>query len=135
MVRELDCWPRLLDVVAVTGVRGGLVLTTPALEQGGFLLTPLVAPPAQGGVGGLVEVLLASTGVGVCAENAMPAGNLLSSLQKARSRAESLLGGAEVRGWWPLLDAPLHAGPKRPLGWRGRRPVALFTPRSAGGGL
>jgi hypothetical protein len=135
MVRELDCWPRLLDVVAATGARAGLVLTTPALEQGGFLLAPLGAPPSQGGVGGLVEVLLGSTGIGVCAENVMPDGRLLSSLQGARKRAEDLLGGATVRGWWPLLDAPLRAGPRRPVGRRGRRPVALFTPRFAAGGV
>jgi hypothetical protein len=135
MVRELDCWPRLLDVVAATGARGGLVLTTPALEHGGFLLAPLGAPPSQGGVGGLVEVLLGSTGTGVCAENVMPDGRLLSSLQGARKRAEDLLGGATVRGWWPLLDAPLRAGSRRPVGRRGRRPVALFTPRFAAGGV
>lgn len=128
MVRELDCVPRLLDVVASSGARVGFVVTVPALEQGRFLLGPIGSPAVQGGADELVEILIGSAGVGVCAEYLMPDDSLRHLLPAAHERAEALLGGS-VRGWWPLLDAPLQPGPRQTLARRGRRPVALFTPR------
>jgi hypothetical protein len=132
MVRELDCVPRLTDVLAISDARAGLVITTPAVESGLPLFDPITAPPSEGGVGGRLEILLASAGDGVCAEALMPADTLETSLRKSRERAESLLG-VPIRGWWPLMDASLHDGARHPFARRGRRPVLLFTPRRQGG--
>lgn len=133
MVRELDCVPRILDLVAATGVAGGLVLTTEAIEQaGGVPLALLAAPPGRGGVLGLLEPLLASAGRGVAAETLLPPGSLAPALAEARSSTAKLLPPSMVpRGWWPLLDAPLVRARERPVGWRSGRPVLRFTPRAA----
>ena len=132
MVRELDCLTGLIDVLASSEARAGLVVTTPALEHGRPLFDPISARPAEGGLGGRLEILLASAGDGVCAETLMPGDTLATTLRRARERAETLLG-LPVRGWWPLMDAPLTSGASRRFARRGRRPVLLFTPRGHSG--
>jgi hypothetical protein len=83
-------------------------------------------------LGGRVEILLASAGDGVCAETLMPGDTLATTLLRARERAERLLG-LSIRGWWPLMDAPLASDAPRRFTRRGRRPVLLFTPRGDSG--
>jgi hypothetical protein len=135
MVRELDCVPRLIDVVAATGLRAGLVLTAPSLELGSSLLAPLAFPVDRGGVLGLLEPLLASTGRGVCAETVMPDGVLRRTLGEARADAlQRLPRGLAPTGWWPLLDAPLVPRRAWPFGVRAGRPVLRFSPRGASTG-
>jgi hypothetical protein len=131
MVRELDCVPRLIDVVASTGLRAGLVLTVPSIELGAsFELASLSAPVDRGGVLGLLDVLLASTGRGVCAETLMPDGALAATLASGRQDALALLPGSLApRGWWPLLDAPLVPHRAWRIQRRGLKPVIPFTPR------
>jgi hypothetical protein len=126
MVRELDCLPRLVDLVAETGVAGGLVTTVELVELAGdSALFLLGVPPERGGVQGLLEPLLGSTGRGVAAEALLPEGGLEASLTAARERFP-------VDGWWPLLDTPL--APARPprVAWRAGRPALLFEPRGDG---
>jgi len=134
MIRELDCIPRLIDLVAETELKGGLLLTAETIEQGaGFSLDLLATPPARGGVLGLLEPLLASTGRGVAAEALLPAGTLEATLGEARSAVAARLPEALVpRGWWPLLDTSLIPGRSSlPVGWRSGRPSLRFTPRGA----
>src|SRR5205807_6987782 len=73
MVRELDCLPRLVDLVAETGLAAGLVLTAETLELGGGSALPLLAVPRERGGGlGLLEPLLGCTGRGVAAGAPLP---------------------------------------------------------------
>lgn len=132
MLRELDCLPRLFDLVAETGMRAGLVITVETLEHAPSVLSLLASPPDRGGVLGLLEPLLASTGRGVAAEVLLPDGVLASALRESAEAAERRLPpGLRPRGWWPLLDAPLRPHRSSRLGWRRRRPVLRFTPRGS----
>jgi hypothetical protein len=125
MVRESHCLPVIVDLVAATGLRAGVVLTVPALQAADpATLALLGSAPERGGVAGLLEPLAGSTGYGVAAEALLPQGTLAGSLAAARTE------GLAVRGWWPLLDAPLvpHAPPR--VERRGVKPVIRFTPRA-----
>ncbi|MGB2875428.1 MAG: hypothetical protein WBB76_08145, partial [Gaiellaceae bacterium] len=107
MARELDCLPRIVDLVAETGLSAGLLTTADFLElAGNSALFLLGVPPERGGVHGLLEPLLASTGRGVAAEALLPAGALSESLAEARAAAAARLPDSlGPSGWWPLLDA------------------------------
>jgi hypothetical protein len=131
MIRELDLIPRLIDLAAETELRAGLLVTTETFEYGaGFSLELLATPPARGGVLGLLEPLLASTGRAVGAEQLLPAGTLQSLLGDARTAlASKLPPGLMPRGWWPLLDTELVPSRAGPVGWSSGRPVIRFTPR------
>jgi hypothetical protein len=131
MIRELDLIPRLIDLAAETELRAGLLVTSETFEYGaGFSLELLASPPGSGGVLGLLEPLLASTGRAVGAEQLLPAGTLRSLLGDARSAvASSLPAGLVPRGWWPLLDTELVPARAAPIGWSSGRPVIRFTPR------
>jgi hypothetical protein len=131
MIRELDCIPRLIDLVAETELKAGLVVTAETLEHGaGFSLELLGVPPDRGGVLGRLELLLASAGRAVGAETLLPQGTLEQALGEARAATASHLPPELVpRGWWPLLDTALVARRTTSVGWRSRRPVLRFTPR------
>ena len=127
MVRELDCLPRLIDLVAETGLRAGLVTTTELVALAGdSALFLLGVPPERGGVQGLLEPLLSSTGHGVAAEALLPEGALADSLREARE-------AFPVDGWWPLLDTQLDPVRAPRVAWRSRGPTLLFEPRAGGG--
>lgn len=131
MVREVDGISRLLDLVADTGLRAGLVVTAETVAYDG-VLAPLTAPPERGGVHGLVELLLGSTGFGVAAETLLPRGVFGTGLQAALAQLRaSLPPGLVPRGWWPLLDTPLVAGRRRLVGRRGLVPALSYTPPSS----
>jgi hypothetical protein len=135
MVRELDCVPAILDVVASTGLRAGIVVTEDTVSHGLELgLSLLGVPSERGGVLGHLDVLVGSTGRGVAAEGLMPEGSLAASLTAARTAIAAALPPAlEPRGWWPLLDTDLVPhGPAR-VRRRGLRPVVRFTPRGPAG--
>jgi hypothetical protein len=131
MIRELDCIPRLIDLAAETGLRAGLLVTAETFQYGaGFSLELLTSSPSRGGVLGLLEPLLASTGRAVGAEELLPAGTLQAGLTDARSSVASSLPALLMpRGWWPLLDTELVPSRAAPIGWRSGRPVIRFTPR------
>jgi hypothetical protein len=131
MIRELDCIPRLIDLAAETGLRAGLLVTAETFQYGaGFSLELLTSSPSRGGVLGLLEPLLASTGRAVGAEELLPPGTLQAGLTDARSSVASSLPALLMpRGWWPLLDTELVPSRAAPIGWRSGRPVIRFTPR------
>jgi hypothetical protein len=133
MLRELHCLPPLLDLVAITGLRGGLVVTDQTIEHGASAGLSLLADPVErGGVLGRLDLLLGSTGSAVAAETLMPPGALRELLAAARSRAaERLPEGLVPQGWWPLLDTELVGHRQLPVTWRDGRPVVPFTPRPA----
>lgn len=131
MLREMDCLPRLVDLVALTDVRAGLVVTAETFDAGvGEALELLSVPPPRGGVLGRLEPLLGSTGRGVAAEAYLGGDRLGQHLGEAVASIERRAPAAlRPRGWWPLLDAPLVARRELPLARRGRRPVVRFHPR------
>ncbi|PWC89386.1 hypothetical protein TSH100_04920 [Azospirillum sp. TSH100] len=131
MIRELHCIPRILDLVAATGLRCGLVVTVDSLTQSSPAdLALLSIPEDRGGVLGRVELLLGSTGRGVCAEGEMPDGELARLLADARAEVATLLPpGLMPRGWWPLVDSPLVPGHTPRLHWEEGRPVLRIAPR------
>nr|WP_247893401.1 hypothetical protein [Azospirillum endophyticum] len=131
MIRELHCIPRILDLVAATGLRCGLVVTVDSLTQSSPAdLALLSVPEERGGVLGRVELLLGSTGRGVCAEGEMPDGELHRLLAGARAEMATMLPpGLMPRGWWPLVDSPLVPGRTPRLHWDEGRPVLRISPR------
>ncbi len=136
MLRELDCVPRLVDLVAETGLAAGLVITAETVEHAApEMLTSLEVPVERGGVLGRLEPLLGSTGRGVAAEAYMPAGSLAAHLSEALEAISLRAPSLRPRGWWPLLDARLIAHRELPVAWRGGRPVALYSPRGTGPAL
>lgn len=133
MLRELDGLPRLIDLIAASGIRAGLVVTAETVERLPIdALSALVAPWERGGVLGRAELLVGSTGRGVAAESLMPAGTLAASLAEARGAiAARLPNELHPTGWWPLLDAPLRPVRRSVVGLRRGRPIVWFTPREA----
>jgi hypothetical protein len=134
MIREVDCLPRLVDLAATLQLRAGLVLTTEVVRHTADpLLSLLASPRDRGGVGGLLEPLLAGTGYGVAAEALLPPGVLEDRLRVARAEMETLLPeGLPLRGWWALLDTSLVPVRTSRVGWREGRPVFRFRPRGPG---
>jgi hypothetical protein len=107
MIRELENLYRLIDVVALSRMKGGLALSTAALEyQPEAPLELLRTPLERGGVFPSLEVLLASCGVGASIESRLPEGKLADYLQAAHQRLERL-GVPEAwrpQGWWAVMD-------------------------------
>jgi hypothetical protein len=131
MIRELHCIPRIIDLVAATGLRCGLVITTDSLTRASPAdLALLSVPEDRGGVLGRIELLLGSTGGGVCAEGNMPKDELARLLKAARQEiAQYLPDGLMPRGWWPLVDSKLVPAKTPRFGWHGGRPVLRIVPR------
>lgn len=131
MVRELECVPRIVDLVATTGLRSGLVLTTAAVEQSPRPPVTLLAEPLdQGGVGGCLELVLGSMGSAVAPEALLPAGVLAAHLKESQRRLGDLLPPSVLpKGWWPILDAPLSAPWRLPVRMELGRPILRLPPR------
>lgn len=129
MIREAECYPPILDLLAATGLRAGIVVTVDSVRHlPPSSLSLLAEPVDRGGVGGLAELLVGSTGFGVAAESDLPAGVLASSLERAREELADVLPSAlQPRGWWPLLDTSLQPHRTRMIGRKGRRPVVRYT--------
>lgn len=135
MLRELDGLPRLIDLIAATGIRAGLVVTAETVERMSVdVVAALVASEDRGGVLGHAELLVGSTGRGVAAEQLLPHGVLAASLTEARRSFDRLPPALRPVGWWPLLDTSLERGRRRVVGVRNGRPVVWFTPRGGSAG-
>jgi hypothetical protein len=110
MVRELECFYTLSEVLQQTGLKCGVVLTTESFK---FVdsnpLSLLSVKSESGGLGGQVEVLLASAGIGAMLESAAPPERFSRTLRESVSALADWMGGAQhlPRGWWGVMDAPL----------------------------
>lgn len=109
MIREAECIPRIIDLVASTGLRCGLIITAKTFTSiDEPSLSMLTVPAERGGVAGLVELVVGSTGWGVAPESSLGGDRLgaylESALSEIRSRVPSELWPT---GWWPLLDTEL----------------------------
>lgn len=133
MIREAECIARVIDLVAATGLRCGLIVTADTFRSiDEPSLAMLSVPPDQGGVGGLVELVLGSTGWGVAAESLLDPERLRDYLASALAELSQRLPAELVpQGWWPLLDTALVTVPPKKIGIRNGRPALFFTPREA----
>ena len=109
MARELESLYPLADVLSLTGMKAGLLLTTESFAHMSWPpLTLTRFARDQGGLAGQVEILLASAGTGATIESEVPADRFGSTLREARDRLADLIGpDGAPRGWWPVMDAPL----------------------------
>jgi hypothetical protein len=132
MARELESLYALADVLSLTGLHAGLVLTTESfLGMPQPPLTLATVPRQLGGLAPRVELLLASGGQGALLEAEAPPGTVGAMLGRARELLAEVLGegAAEVRGWWSVMDAPLqHRGTHR-LGLRRQAPFVAVRYR------
>lgn len=110
MVRELECLYALSDVISLTQLSCGVVLTT---ESYAYMphppLTLTEVSQRSGGLAETVELILASAGAGATVESATPPERFASTLQRSVDRLAERLGGRDrvPRGWWPTMDAAL----------------------------
>lgn len=110
MVREIECMYALGDMLAASGLRAGIALTTEALRYlASSPLARLAAPPGQGGLRGNVEVLLASAGAGAMLESEAPVARFASTLRASLAAAggQGAPAPSPFKGWWAVMDAPL----------------------------
>lgn len=124
MVRELESLYALVEVLTLTGLDAGLVLTTESFDYAPLSPLRLVQVPREaGGLFPSVELLLADAGVGgMIASEATPE-RFATTLKKSVATLTQRLGGdrAVPKGWWGTMDAPLCPG-RRP--WVGHYPSA-----------
>jgi hypothetical protein len=117
MARELENLHPLADILSLTGMSAGLILTTESFAH--MPRPPLTLtqyPLAAGGLAPGVELLLACSGGGVLLESEAPVAHFSRALRTAVDALAERLGGRDrvPRGWWPLMDAPLiPQAPKR----------------------
>lgn len=115
MARELESIYALVEVLGLTGLRSGLVLTTESVA--GMSWPPLTltrTPRDRGGLGSRVELLLASAGTGAMIESVAPLARFATALCQAVEQLGAILGSETLpRGWWPVMDAQLLPNPLR----------------------
>jgi hypothetical protein len=133
MIRELENLPRVIDLVTLSRMKGGLALTTSALAYQPEALELLRVPVDRGGVFPHLEVLLASCGLGASIESRMPAARLADYLQASTQELDRL-GIPQAwrpQGWWATMDPemiPLPA-PKLPVTPKFRRSAPFLQLR------
>jgi hypothetical protein len=117
MLRELENLPRVLDLVALSQMKGGLALTVPTMEYQPEALELLRVPLERGGVFPHLEILLASCGLGAAIESRLPAGRLSAYLQASNAAMERLGIPVEWRpqGWWATMDPEMLPLPRPKL--------------------
>lgn len=123
MLREVENVPRLVDLVALTRMKGAVALTIPALEyamDGSLQL--LNVPVARGGVFPHLEVMLASSGIGATIESLMPVTSLARHLATASEALAQLRLPAALQpsGWWATMDPDMlpTSAPRLPISAR-----------------
>jgi hypothetical protein len=127
MVREVENLYALFDLVAMTGLRAGIVLTVQSLRYRPSPLDLLTVPRDQGGVFPHLEILLGSSGVGVSIESLLTGEQLRLHLASAVQQLDELAlpAGLRPEGWWSTMDAPMRRVPRS----RAARPVRLTHKR------
>lgn len=113
MIRELQNLFPLTDILSITGLRAGLVVTTESFRYAAGTPLELVNVPREaGGLSPMIELLLTDTGSGVLVAADAPNEQFASALKASVADLAELLGtSASVpRGWWAHMDAPLVPG-------------------------
>jgi len=131
MIREIENLYALMDLLAMTGLKAGLVLTVQSLAYRPSPLDLVAVPRGQGGVFPGVEILLASCGTGAAIESLLTPEQLAAHLGTARQELARLgiPGAWWPRGWWATMDAPLVPLPRwrrpKPVRWTGSLPYPV----------
>jgi hypothetical protein len=134
MIREIANLYNLMDLVTMTQLKCGLVLTAPSFE---YMMHPplelLTIPWERGGVFPLVEPVLGSCGLGVGIESLMSNDRLAGDIREALARILQKVKYADLlpKGWWATLDADLERlnAAKRPKPFRFLRYPPYFQIR------
>ncbi len=111
MIREVENFHNLVDLIAMTGLRCGLVITAQSYEY--MMHSPfelLTVPLKQGGVYPLVEPVLGSCGIGVGIESYMTKERLQEDLENGLSRILERAKNEKYmpQGWWATMDPDLE---------------------------
>ncbi len=118
MIREVENMHNLVDLIAMTGLRCGLVLTAQSFDY--MMHAPLellTIPWEQGGVYPLVEPLLGSCGIGVGIESCMSSDRLKDNMMEGLTRIKKKVTKNNLpQGWWATMDTDLRerTGKARP---------------------
>jgi hypothetical protein len=110
MIREVANFQNLIDLIAMTGLRCGLVVTAQSYE---YMMHPpfelITKPSDRGGVYPYVEPVLGSCGTGVGIESLMSGDRLGADIGEALSRIKMKVKSSDLmpRGWWATMDADL----------------------------
>jgi hypothetical protein len=131
MVREIECLYALTDVLALTALRSGLILTAETFAY--MRQPPLTMVGVERSAGGLfpyVELLLASGGIGALIESETPHDRFEKALAMATGDVKrSLREDGFPLGWWPVLDCPLVPRPRMRVGITRRAPFVRLRYR------
>lgn len=109
MIREVENLYALTDLLALTGLRAGLVVTAQTFAWRPSPLDLLLVPTANGGLHPHVELLMGSAGDGVSIESLLGPESLAEHLAAAARELDRLNVPAALRprGWWATMDSPL----------------------------
>jgi hypothetical protein len=113
MIRELQNLYPLADLLALTGLHAGLVLTTESFAfMPGAPLTLVNVAREAGGLFPRVELLLTDSGAGFVVAADSPPERFAGALERAVGRLADRLGDRSLvpRGWWAHMDAPMVPG-------------------------
>lgn len=135
MIRELQNLYPLADLLSLTGLHAGLVLTTESFAyMAGSPLNLVNVPRDQGGLFPRVETLLTDTGSGVLLAADAPRRKFAATLQESMEDLADRLGDPALlpKGWWAHMDAPMTAGRAPRISWFPDRPHLRlrYTPRT-----
>lgn len=104
---HLDAALHIIDLCAVTGVRIGLAVGWRRYAWGGQWVELLQTPPEEGGVMGICEPILHSSGFGILAEHLTDPGDVAALMKEARGIIAEIAGeGFAPRGVYCYLDVP-----------------------------
>lgn len=135
MIRELQNLYPLADLLSLTGLHAGLVLTTESFAyMAGSPLSLVNVPRDQGGLFPRVEALLTDTGSGVLLAADAPQAKFAATLRESIDWLADRLGDPSLlpKGWWAHMDAPMTAGRAPRVSWFPDRPHLRlrYTPRT-----
>ncbi|HET9118816.1 MAG TPA: hypothetical protein VFN75_12190, partial [Pseudonocardiaceae bacterium] len=110
MIRELQNLYPLVDILGITGMKAGVVLTSESFRfMAGTPLWLTKVPYESGGLYPNCELLLTDTGSGVLVAADAPPDRFHASLKRSVELLGDRLGdrGLVPRGWWAHMDAQM----------------------------
>jgi len=119
--RELENLYRLTDLVAITGLRCGLITTSDTFRYPNSALKLLGIPMEYGGVWPLIEPLLGSGGNGICIEYLMNPKILHEELVSAISYICKRTN-FQLKGYWATMDAVMEQKPVKRITMKNSAP-------------
>jgi hypothetical protein len=125
MIRDLEGFYALADVLAMARLACGVVLTTASFQYMPHPpLSLLEVDAALGGLAPQVEALLGSGGIGALLESRTPPDRLAAALKDGVRTLADQLGGRDrvPRGWWGVMDPVMRPARRPRVSWRSDPP-------------